>query len=40
MPRVRGNGDAKGVNKAVGYIRRNTGMELEKNRMCEVLYPK
>jgi len=37
LPKVRGNGDAKGANKAVDYIRRNTGMELEENKVHEVL---
>ena len=40
LPRVRGNRDAKGANNVVDYIRRNTGMESEENKMCEVLYHK
>ena len=37
FPRVSGNRDVKGANEVVGYIRRNTGTELEGNKMHEVL---
>ena len=37
LTRVGGNGDAKRVNEGVGYIRRNTRMESEENKMHEVL---
>jgi len=40
LPRDRGTRDGNGANKVVGNIRRNTGMDLEGNKMLEVLYPK